>query len=411
MAKYCIIGEEVGASKTPHLQGFISLQTRSSFHQVKTLLGTRCHIEMARGTDAQNQSYCTKDGHTFLELGEPMVGTTHRGGGSNQAAAAIRAASKLARGKTPADLATTSPEQFSAWLCKRQAVESLADDYRTRAAKAVLHQTHGDTKLRTWQRDLWQELATVPDERTVHWFHDESGNAGKTWFSKLVLSVSDCVRFENGKSCDVKHAYAGERVVFFDLSRSQSEHVNYEVIESIKNGVMFSSKYDSRQKLFPPPHVIVFANFAPDFTKLSQDRWKFTNQLDCSVTLDSVNTLMTKVKVEKEKDVIIINDDDDDVTVADQPQSPAVSIASVHSEVIDLLNDETFEPDSLPNITDSEWIDAANEFIDENGGGQPTDLDDQLRSIIRRKRQCTQSPDLFVHDSDSESGLSDLCFE
>jgi len=41
----------------------------------------------------------------------------------------------------------------------------------------------------------------------------------------------------------------------------------------LKDGVVFSGKYEGGARLFPPPHVIIFANFLPDFTKLSADRW------------------------------------------------------------------------------------------------------------------------------------------
>ena len=51
-----------------------------------------------------------------------------------------------------------------------------------------------------------------------------------------------CYMFENGKSADIKYAFNGEKICIFDLSRSQSDHVNYEVMESVKNGVLFSSK-------------------------------------------------------------------------------------------------------------------------------------------------------------------------
>ena len=75
------------------------------------------------------------------------------------------------------------------------------------------------------------------------------------------------MRFENAKSADVKYALTGQRIVVFDLSRSQETHVNYEVIESVKNGVCFSTKYESQMKVFKTPHVVIMANFAPDETK------------------------------------------------------------------------------------------------------------------------------------------------
>ena len=44
-------------------------------------------------------------------------------------------------------------------------------------------------------------------------------------------------------------------------------------MESIKNGRVFSAKYESKMKVFDPPHVICFANFEPKREAMSADRW------------------------------------------------------------------------------------------------------------------------------------------
>ena len=68
------------------------------------------------------------------------------------------------------------------------------------------------------------------------------------------------------------------------MRRSQIDHINYEIIESIKNGCVFSTKYNSTPKLrLGGTKVIVFMNAMPDKTKLSSDRYHIfdlTNLLD-----------------------------------------------------------------------------------------------------------------------------------
>ena len=45
-------------------------------------------------------------------------------------------------------------------------------------------------------------------------------------------------------------------------------------IESLKNGLLFSGKYESGQLVTPNPHVIIFSNWLPpNPRKLSRDRW------------------------------------------------------------------------------------------------------------------------------------------
>ena len=78
---------------------------------------------------------------------------------------------------------------------------------------------------------LIEELHKAADPRKVIWYVDDKGNSGKTYLTKYLLTEGHTMRYENGKSADVKYAYQGQDTVVFDLSRSQETHVNYEVIE------------------------------------------------------------------------------------------------------------------------------------------------------------------------------------
>jgi len=50
--------------------------------------------------------------------------------------------------------------------------------------------------------------------------------------------------------------------------------VNYSAIESIKDGLATSAKYESTQLVFNSPHVFIFSNDLPQVHKLTLDRWK-----------------------------------------------------------------------------------------------------------------------------------------
>lgn len=53
-----------------HLQGFLRLKTAKSLKAVKKLLNSQqVHLEIAKGSDEQNRTYCTKDGD-FWEQGQ-----------------------------------------------------------------------------------------------------------------------------------------------------------------------------------------------------------------------------------------------------------------------------------------------------------------------------------------------------
>jgi len=67
-AQYHVIGQEIGESGTPHLQGYIYFSNPRSFNAVKKLL-MRSHIERTSGTPEQASAYCKKD-NNFEEIGE-----------------------------------------------------------------------------------------------------------------------------------------------------------------------------------------------------------------------------------------------------------------------------------------------------------------------------------------------------
>lgn len=67
--QYLLVGKEVGESGTPHLQGYLQFKKRSRFAKLATDL--KGHFEVAKGTLAQNQEYCRKEGNWY-ELGEAV---------------------------------------------------------------------------------------------------------------------------------------------------------------------------------------------------------------------------------------------------------------------------------------------------------------------------------------------------
>lgn len=68
LATYVIIGFEVGANGTRHIQGYAEFPNRLRLNQLRELL-PNCHIESRRGTSEEARTYCQKDGN-FQEFGE-----------------------------------------------------------------------------------------------------------------------------------------------------------------------------------------------------------------------------------------------------------------------------------------------------------------------------------------------------
>lgn len=69
--KFMVVGKEVGTNGTPHLQGYVNLVKRTRFTALKKFL-PRAHFEVAKGTDEQNLTYCTKQDKEAFVSGVPQ---------------------------------------------------------------------------------------------------------------------------------------------------------------------------------------------------------------------------------------------------------------------------------------------------------------------------------------------------
>lgn len=66
---YCVYGLEVGASGTPHLQGYMELGSKKRVTWLRKNFDNRGHYEPRRGSPEQAASYCKEDGE-FFEFGK-----------------------------------------------------------------------------------------------------------------------------------------------------------------------------------------------------------------------------------------------------------------------------------------------------------------------------------------------------
>lgn len=131
-------------------------------------------------------------------------------------------------------------------------------------------------ELRVWQQELLGWVSGESNDRTIIWIFCKDGNTGKSWMASYLAAELSAFVGTPGKRADLAHAYQYEKVVVFDCARSGHEgamDVLYGVAEDLKNGRLFSPKYDSTLKVFEPPHVIFFANEPPNGSKWSQDRY------------------------------------------------------------------------------------------------------------------------------------------
>lgn len=154
--------------------------------------------------------------------------------------------------------------------------------YRIQELK-ILKEEH----LYSWQKRLLAIILEEPDDRKIYWVWEPVGKTGKTTFCKFLSARYQAILL-TGKAGDMKYAIAQlptfPRVVLIDCPRGMMDYISYSGIEEVKNGYFFCGKYESKQIIGNPPHLIVFANCPPDMSKLSADRWEIIDISSSSET-------------------------------------------------------------------------------------------------------------------------------
>lgn len=210
-----IIGEEVGESGTPHLQGYINMPIKKSMSAVIKLFNIPAiHWEQTKGSEEQNCVYCSKDNKYHSNF-------------------------------------YTAPEQL-------EIIDKL-DNWMVELEKLLT--TKADKRAVYW---IWEPIGGVGKSSfckyLCHKYNATYIDEGKK--SDLINIIYN-----------IKNV-GSQSIIAIDVPRNNGNKVSYKAIEQIKNGMICNTKYETGMKLFNSPHLIIFSNFEPDIGELSTDRWR-----------------------------------------------------------------------------------------------------------------------------------------
>lgn len=209
---YYIIGQEVGDNGTPHLQGYIRSKGGIRFETIKKLI-PRAHIEHAKGSDEENFMYCSKQ-----------------------------------------------------------------NKFITNDKKHRLLGLYNNIVWKPWQKNILDIIEEEPDNRKMYFIVDKKGNNGKSFLCKYIALTKKCI-IADGKKNDIFNQIKTfdemdevPKIVLLDVPRDSENYVSYGAIEQIKNGLIYSGKYEGGQVIFDVPHVFIFSNEHLNYKKFSKDR-------------------------------------------------------------------------------------------------------------------------------------------
>lgn len=214
-------GYEIGENGTPHLQGCFKYDNPRSFNKLKKDLPLNIHLEQCKNWLA-TINYCSKDGNTETNMTKKM-----------------------------------------------------------NLKEKILEKKYKNVTWKNWQKELLGLIEQQPNPRKIYWYWEKNGNVGKSYLCKYIALKFDCIMC-TGKTQDIFYQLNQWRIknpdeeqlpiCIIDNPRSEFSHINYAALEELKNGFLYSGKYEGGQVFGLEPHIIIFANSEPDYHKLSEDR-------------------------------------------------------------------------------------------------------------------------------------------
>lgn len=276
---YITFGFEIAPSTgTPHLQGYVEFNKAISGIACKKRLDptsgkkSTVHLLGCNASREENIAYAQKTETKDSNQPQPFIELCFKDRNPGKRTDWVQIRELIKEKPSFYEVAEMYPEHAIRYP---NGIKSLiAANEEKNQLDSFKSQFPDDARLYTWQRILKNRLYGKADDRKIIWFFDENGNQGKTWISKHIVANMEAARFTNASSKDIAHAYKGEKIVIMDFSRSNEERINYSILENLKDGMIFSPKYDSRSKYFSSPWVIVMANFMPNTSACSKDRWE-----------------------------------------------------------------------------------------------------------------------------------------
>lgn len=217
-------GESTGYE---HYQGYVEFRKDKRFKAVKKILGNSAHVEKVKGTRLDNIKYCSK---AETRIGGPWC-SGH-------------------------DMEPVRPLEYN------------------------------ETNI-PWHSELDAMLVEPRWQVPVIFIVDPTGGIGKSSYTRKKMVTSKGFMFFNSNAskdiaCCIQKSVEKELMridlpykFIFDLPRNAAK--NYAVYEMLKNGMIFSAKYESIGLIFQIPWIIVFTNENPEIGRMSDYKYVVMN--------------------------------------------------------------------------------------------------------------------------------------
>lgn len=258
-----------------HYQGYCYFKNDKSLKTLKTY-DQRANFRIADGTPQENRTYCSKKDDTTIPGTFEEFGIIPLHGHRNDLDAFYAA---IKDGASLYTLCIDFTAQMMRYGKSALFIKTTIEDYEGKESykKRALAK---NIQLLPWQQDVIT-LLDAQNERHILWIWDSS-NSGK---SRYIGEWLECNRevysvgVSEAKITDLIHDYAGEPYAHFDFPKdTKYEQIPFKLFENLKNGKVFSPKYQSHKKYFKTcPKILITSNIriiGTDIKTYGEDRYQ-----------------------------------------------------------------------------------------------------------------------------------------
>lgn len=269
--RYYKFGDEICPDTgRKHMQGWMQLHVGRDLTYLKKHFHNETHWEECKGSSEKNEEYVGKDG--IISTKGKFIKFSGQRTDLDKVIERIQFneydkfdSSYIKFGKNIETLLTLKKKQDSYEKAKKEHLELTKDGLLP-------------------NQKLWIKLVLEQDNRQILWIADcdfissikskciKGGGAGKSACADELSFNHGACHIENAAKKDIAYYYNEEPIVCFDFSRTEEDKINYTAIEALKNGRIFSAKYESGIKRFSKPKIIVFANMLPKMEMFGDEK-------------------------------------------------------------------------------------------------------------------------------------------
>lgn len=302
-----VAAREAAGEQTPHIQfAFVTrnkIKPSAAREWFEGLYGDRrhgwyprAHITACNGSIEDVMNYLTKEDGAQWEFGERPCFEAARAKEQGRRHDLDDIKRKILEG---AELDDLREEYFGQFAMHESFFRKFKGQIIERDVKKAMMTDYENVTWKPWQQTLIDLACGPVQNRKVHVVVDKNGCSGKSFLANYLALKHEFLILNPSAKRDMAYVLmstldSGKNVagVVIDIARSivgagLNEHLPntamasiWNFVESLQDGRLTNTKYESRTIFFRQPHVMIFTNhpveIRSDYT-LSRDRWNVMN--------------------------------------------------------------------------------------------------------------------------------------